>query len=227
MNKAPILLICLHADPTQPSGILEGGGTHAYLRELTVGLAARGHACHVVTRRRSPDLASLVKVSPLTTLQRIDIGEPGPMDKRLLDGLHLETFARLNDLWGHFPCPPRLIHSVYWNSGRVAMELSATHAIPFVHTVISNGKGRLARGATGNSQNREAVEERVFRAAARIFSISQDEKQDLVALYGVDPGKIVVIGRPVDAAYLSPAQDEMGNPRDPWATESSGGPAPE
>lgn len=222
MNTAPILLICLHADPTQPSGTWEGGGTHAYLRELTVGLAARGHFCHVVTRRRFPDQASLVKVSPLTTLHRIDIGKQGPMDKRLLDSLHQETYARLNDVWLNLPSPPRLIHSVYWNSGRVAMDLSAAHAVPFVHTVISNGKGRLARGANGNSRNREAVEESVFRAAARIFSISEDEKQDLVALYGVDPGKIVVIGRPVDTAYLSPAQDELGQPRSHWGTVATG-----
>lgn len=227
MNTAPVLLICLHADPTQASGTWEGGGTHAYLRELTVGLAGRGHVCHVVTRRRSPDLGSLVKVSPLTTLHRIDIGEQGPMDKRFLDDLHQETFARLNDVWAHLPCRPRLIHSVYWNSGRVAMELSAAYAIPFVHTVISNGKGRLARGATGNSRNREAVEERVFHSASRIFSITQDEKQDLVALYGVDPEKIVVIGRPVDTAYLSPAQDELGHPRGHWAMDTSGVSLPE
>lgn len=222
MKEAPILLISLHADPSQPSGTQEGGGTHAYLRELTVGLASRGHACHVVTRRSSPELPSLMKVSPLTTLHRVDIGVQGPMDKRLLDGLHQEIFARLSEVWAQLPCRPRLIHSVYWNSGRVAMELSITHAVPFVHTVISNGKGRLARGASGNSPNREAVEAKVFQGAARIFAISQDEKGDLVSLYGVDPKKIVVIGRPVDTAYLSPAQDELGHPRGHWTLEQSG-----
>ena len=160
-----------------------------------------------------------MRVSPLTTLHRIDIGPQGPLDKRLLNAFHGQTLVELNALWERLPTPPRLIHSVYWNSGRAAMELSLARDVPFVHTVISNGRGRKARGATGNATGREAVEERVFQAAACIFSISQDEKRDLIDLYGVDERNIVVIGRPVDSAFLSPAQDELGRPRGHWDTD--------
>jgi len=222
----PIVLICLHADPTQPSGIFEGGGTHAYLRELSTGLAKRGHFCHLVTRRQSPELSAEVKVSPLTTLHRIDIGPPGKLDKRLLNDFHNTTVEALEALITSFQEPPRLLHSVYWNSGRAAMSLSSKHGMPFVHTVISNGLGRRLRGATGNADSREKIERDIFNAAACIFSISKDEKQDLLNLYNVDSRKVVVIGRPVDVAYMSPAHDELGQPRKHWSGDQTFGDSP-
>lgn len=218
----PILLICLHADLTQPSGTQDGGGTHAYLRELAVGLAAKGYECRVVTRRRAPDLAPEVRVSPLTTLYRIDIGDPGPLDKACLDTHHPQTMAALGALWEGLPQPPALIHSVYWNSGRAAMDLSAERGVPFVHTVISNGRGRAARGASPNAPNREEVEQQVFQAAAFIFSISTDERRDLIDLYGIEGRKIVVVGREVNGTFLTPAQDSCGRPRSHWARSENG-----
>lgn len=216
MTSDPLLLICLHADPTQPSGIKEGGGTHAYLRELTTTLAMHGHGCHVVTRRQSPELPAKMRISPLSTLYRIDLGPPGELDKRLLNDLHEQTVAEIERVIEQMPVRPKLIHSVYWNSGRAAMTLSQRYGIPFVHTVISNGRGRRLRGAVGNAQDREAVESTIFQAAACIFSISESEKQDLIQLYGIDPGKIVLVGRPVEDTFLFPAQNELGVPRRHW-----------
>lgn len=221
MMPDPLLLICLHADPTMPSGVSDGGGTHAYLRELTAGLAMRGVTCHLVTRRQSPDLPHEVRVSPLTMLHRLDIGPDGRLDKRLLNTFNDQTVAGLDALWGRLPLPPRILHSVYWNSGRAAMALSEIRGVPFVHTVISNGRGRSQRGATGNAENREEIEEVVFKKAAKIFSISQEEKADLVTLYGLDPQKILVVGRPVDSAYVSPAQDALGHARRHWVDARS------
>nr|VFJ87811.1 MAG: Glycosyl transferase 4-like domain-containing protein [Candidatus Kentron sp. LFY] len=216
MKQAPLLLISLHADPTQPSGALEGGGTHAYLRELATGLAMRGQSCHIATRRQSSDLSPEVRVSPLTTLHRISIGPPGALDKRLLNEFHHQTIAELERLIMRLPVQPRLLHSVYWNSGRAAMTLSQSLGLPFVHTVISNGRGRRLRGASGNARDREQVENQVFNSAICLFCISEAEKRDLIELYGVDSGKIRVIGRPVEPVFLSPAHNELGHPRRHW-----------
>lgn len=216
MIPNPILLISLHADPTQPSGVFDGGGTHAYLRELTAGLARRGITCHIVTRRQSPELTAEIRVSPLTTLNRIDIGHAGPMDKRLLNNFHDQTVRELESFWERLHHAPQLIHSVYWNSGRAAMALSHIHSVPFVHTIISNGRGRLIRGADENADEREKVEEEVFRSSSFIFSISNSEKDEILKFYGVNPDKIFIVGRQVDQSYLVPAHDERGHPRLYW-----------
>lgn len=220
MSHAPVILICLHADPTQPSGVGDGGGTHAYLRELATGLAARGRCCHLVTRRQAPGMDKQLAVSPLTTLHRIDLGPDGFLDKRHLNESHDQSVAAIDAVIHACEPFPALLHSVYWNSGRAAMDLARRHGIPFVHTVISNGIGRRERGAEGTAEGREAIERQVFHAAARIFSISQAERRDLVRFYGVDPAKIQVVGRPVDAWFMDPAQDETGQPRGHWMDSS-------
>ncbi len=221
MNDSVVLVITLHADPSAPSGVGEGGGTHAYVRELAAGLASRGRQCVVVTRRSSPQHEPELVISPLTKLFRIDIGPPGPLDKRELNGLHDATVAAIEDVIARMERPPSVLHSVYWNSGRAAMDLAGRIGAPYVHTVISNGKGRRLRGAAGQASQREAVEHAVYHGAYRIFSIASAEKRDLVELYGVPEEKIRVIGRPVAPCYLQPAHDELGNPR-PLVLEGGG-----
>lgn len=213
MTVGEIVIISLHADPSVPSGVREGGGTHAYLRELAAGLAMRGRRCSIVTRRMSPTLEGCVSISPLTTLYRIDIGPPGPLDKRKLNSFHDQTVNSIREIVAASEHRPIVLHSVYWNSGRAALDLSTETGIPFVHTVISNGIGRRLRGATGQASNREEVEFKVFHGAYRIFSISLSEKHDLINLYHVPENKIVVVGRPVDRCYHHPAHDETGEPR--------------
>lgn len=208
-----VLLICLHADPVAPSGAETGGGTHAYLRELLTGLGSRGWKVTVITRRGSTDLPSQEQISRYTRIVRMQIGPPGPLDKALLDGLHSETLAATRDVLAQLRRHPDVLHSVYWNSGRVALDLSTESGIPYVHTVISNGKRRVLVGAAPNASRREEVEGWVFGAAFRIFCISEAEKQDLVELYSVDPARLMVVGRPVAEYFTQPAHDEMGTPR--------------
>lgn len=208
-----IVLICLHADPASPSGTESGGGTHGYLRELLAGLGSRGWRVTLVTRRASEQLSAEEQISRHTRIVRVQVGPLGPLDKSLLDGLHPESLRAIRDVVRQASPLPDVLHSVYWNSGRVAMELSAELGIPFVHTVISNGRRRVLLGAARNAPGREAVEELVFDAAFRIFCVTEAERRDLVDLYSVDSGRIVVVGRPVADWFLHPAHDEMGEPR--------------
>jgi D-inositol-3-phosphate glycosyltransferase len=167
----------------------------------------------MVTRRASAELPAQEDISRHTNIFRIQVGPLGPLDKAFLDGLHSHTVAAVRDVVRRVRRAPDVLHSVYWNSGRVAMDLSAETGIPFVHTVISNGKRRILLGAAPNASRREEVEGRVFGAASRIFCITEGEKQDLVDLYSVDPARLVVVGRPVAECFLHPAHDEMGKPR--------------
>ena len=215
-GERAVHIISLHADPASPSGTGGAGGTHAYLRELLTLLPQRGWSCCVVTRRTSAALPAQQVISAKAEIVRVTIGPLAPIDKALLDGLHDESVAQISAVFDSRP-RPTLLHSVYWNSGRVALDLSRRFGIPYVHTVISNG---VRRGLTETdaSDRRVAVERAVFLGAARIFSISREERDDLVASYGINPTQIVVIGRPVSVAFRYPAHDQTGSAQlpPPW-----------
>lgn len=211
-----IPIISLHADPAMPSGADNAGGTHAYLRELLFQLPLRGRQCLVITRWSSPDLPERQPISDFARIERVAIGDVAPIDKKRLDGLHPISLAAVRNAVTNCGQEIRMIHSVYWNSGRVAMDLSRELGVPFVHTVISNGRRRLLAGAEPNADHRLDVEAVVFEAASRIISVSAAERDDLISLYGIDRRKIVVVGRPVDAAFRRPAHDELGRPAAPF-----------
>lgn len=207
-----VVLICLHADPATPPGVGEGGGTHSYLREL-LRFLGRAETAHIVlTRWADPQLPQVQRTSSCGWLRRLRIGPPGPLDKRLLAGLHATTVAAVSEALDEFGSP-ELLHSVYWNSGQAAMDVAAERGLAFVHTVISNGWRREASGQFDQPPQRVAIERRVFQAAHRIFSICTQERNDLIHAYGVTADKIVVVGRPVAGVFQSPARDPLGRPR--------------
>jgi D-inositol-3-phosphate glycosyltransferase len=207
-----VALICLHADPVLPAGVAEGGGTHSYLRELLGFLEETGSHHILFTRWADAAAPAVERTSRLGQVRRLRIGDPGPLDKRELPRLHSVTLGALGealDQWGR----PDLLHSVYWNSGEAAMDHARANRLPFVHTVISNGWRRAQMGFLDQPAERVPTERRVFGAASRIFCISPQERDDLVAAYGVSPERVAVVGRPVAAPYLDPARDGNGAPR--------------
>lgn len=211
-------IISLHADPASGAGAAGGGGTHSYLRELLTALPRRGRGVTVVTRRTAHELAAHQPLSRSAEIFRVQIGALAPIEKRLLDGLHSASQHAVRAALLASRAPVRLLHSVYWNSGRVALELARELGVPYVHTVISNGKRRAEADVEENDARREEVEQQVFDGAFRIFCICPAERDDLVSLYGVDPAKIVVVGRPVSIEFLVPQHDELGAPHllPPW-----------
>lgn len=206
-------IISIHADPVQPSGAGEAGGTHAYVRELLRGLAHECRYATVVTRQADPQLPAIQRLSDFTSIHRIRLGAPAPIDKRLLNSLHDETVEGIKDVIKRQSWPTNVLHGVYWNSGRAAMDLSNQLGIPFVQTVISNGKRRLKEGYLDNADNRIEIEMDIFHAATAVFCISNEERDDLAHLYGVDTSKLYVVGRPVPFSFRHPAQGSFGIPR--------------
>lgn len=214
MSCSPlVLLLSLHADPFSPSGVGEGGGTHAYLRELMREFALANRHCILITRRANRKSEREEYLGRTIRLFRIDTGPPGPLDKRRLNEFHHESLSRSIRIVNGLPSQPNVIHSVYWNSGRLAFDLSKELQIPYVHTVISNGVRRRLEGAYDQPPERESIEQKVFSGAWAIFSISSEERDDLMEHYGIDGAKIRVVGRPVADSFLNPAHDECGLPR--------------
>jgi D-inositol-3-phosphate glycosyltransferase len=185
-----------------------------------LGLSRKGWSLTILTRWADPRLLERERVSPKIKIIRLRIGEVAPIDKRRLNDLHPTSLAAARSA---LAAPAvNLLHSVYWNSGRVAMDLSDELGIPFVHTVISNGWRRWQQGARDQPRERLEVERRVFTSAFAVFCVSRQERADLVEHYAIDPGKVVVVGRPVAYSFLHPCRDELGRPSRPdWREAGS------
>lgn len=207
-----LLMISLHADPTVPAGIGEGGGTHSYIRELLTFLENKDINILLITRKSHPHLQEQEIISSHCTICRIILGNEQPIDKKLLYSLHKQTMEIVQATLSDYQFFPDLIHSIYWNSGQVATELGKILGIPFVHTVISNGLRRNMTGYAEAIPERFLVEKNVFESAAYIFCITTSEKEDLINLYGISEQKIVIPGRPVSKAFIYPAHDDFGVP---------------
>jgi D-inositol-3-phosphate glycosyltransferase len=211
MKSNHLALITLHADPSKPSGTGEGGGTHSYIRELMVALPKENWNLTVLTRWADANLPEFETISSRVRIVRLRIGEVNPLDKRLLNGFHRTSLTAAEKAL-KVVSKVDLIHSVYWNSGRVAADLSKKLKLRFVQTVISNGWRRLQQGAKDQPLIRLKIEKQVFTSAFTIFCISHEERDDLVNHYEVDSDKIVIIGRPVANNFRHPPHDEMGKP---------------
>lgn len=210
--KNYILLITIHADPAMPPGYGECGGTQTYMRELLDAFGKLNIPCILVTRKSMHYLPSEEQYNPTCKIIRLINGNDEPMSKLLLYQYHKENLEKISKIIDSQETYPSIIHSVYWNSGRLAMELSRKYGIPFVHSVISNSRGRVSRGAYEPLSQRAEYEQEIYNHAKKILCVSEDEKNDLIKFYHIAENKLVVCGQYVDSSFIDPAHDENGYP---------------
>lgn len=212
-NNKNLLIISLHADPAMPPGVSEWGGTHTYMRELLTELHEENFNIILLTRKVYEDQNDIEKISSSCMIVRLTLGEFCDFDKRKLFEFHALTLQKSVLTLKKLNFRPNIIHSVYWNSGHLAWKLSEMWRIPYVHSVISNGRGRNAHGAKGTAHKRIEIEEKVFENASFILCVAESEKNELCQLYGIQPEKIMVAGQYVHPAFIHAAHNSYGFPR--------------
>lgn len=211
--KKYILLITMHADPAMPPGYDEWGGTHTYMKELLDAFEEKKIYCILITRRSMEQLPYNEQYNPYCQIIRLTNGDNLPMSKQNLRFYHEENLQKILDILKEQDTLPIIIHSVYWNSGRLALEISQKTGIPYVHSVISNARGRINRGAVEPVEQRAQYEQDIYDHAKKILCVSEDEKLDLIQFYHIDPLKIIVCGQYISPTFLAPAHDSNGFPR--------------
>ena len=157
-----ILIITMHADPAMPPGYDEWGGTHTYMRELLDCLDSYGLNCILVSRRSMKELPVREQYRPHCVIYRLQNGPIAPMSKTKLILFHDENLLKIQEIIDSHSGQILAIHSVYWNSGRLGMALSKKYGIPLVHSVISNSRGRVARGAKEPMPERAGYEQDIY-----------------------------------------------------------------
>jgi len=215
-----IALISVHGDPAIEIGKEEAGGQNVYVREVGKALAELGWQVDMFSRRVSSEQETIVQHSPLCRTIRLTAGpvEFVPRDqgfKYLPDFVQqLLKFQKET----HIKYP--VVHTNYWLSSWVGMQLKALQGSKQVHTYHSLGAVKYKSVDTIPliATKRLAVEKQVLETADRIVATSPQEQQHMRSLVspkgyinvipcGTDIQQFGSIDREAARAELGIAQD--------------------
>ncbi|MFN6472631.1 MAG: glycosyltransferase family 4 protein [Nostoc sp. SerVER01] len=214
-----IALISVHGDPAIEIGKEEAGGQNVYVRHVGEALAKLGWEVDMFTRKVSLEQDSIVQHSENCRTIRL---KAGPLE-----------FVPRDDIFGYLPefvenflkfqvkngIKYQLVHTNYWLSSWVGMELKKIQELKQVHTYHSLGavKYNTIDNIPLIASQRLAVEKEVLETAERIVATSPQENQHMRSLVskkgnidiipcGTDIQRFGSIGR--DAARLELGIDQ-------------------
>lgn len=209
MRKLAVL--SMHTSPLAQPGTGDGGGMNVYVRELSSALARRGVACDVYTRRWSPGLPDVVAVEPGFALHHVDAGPARPLAKETLQE-HVEEFTEsvMERMWrpGRGYEPPDAVHANYWLSGLAGHAIKHKLGLPLVSTfhTLDRVKAEASPEEVESSEpgRRAQAESEIIGCSDALLASCPVEVDQLIELYGADPGRVEVVPLGVDRAFFSP-----------------------
>jgi D-inositol-3-phosphate glycosyltransferase len=214
-SRQSIALISEHGDPAADIGREEAGGQNVYVRKVGEALARLGWQVDMFTRKARPEDATIVQHGSHCRTIRLQAGpeEFVPRDElfqympEFVDSL-LKFQAKDG---GNYP----LVHSNYWMSGWVGLQLKQVSNIQLVHTYHSLGAVKyqnLARPPI--AQTRLATERKILEQSTCVVATSPQEQDHLRSLVSSN-GYIEVIpcGTDVETFHKIPqaeAREALG-----------------
>ncbi|MBC7824658.1 MAG: glycosyltransferase, partial [Candidatus Parcubacteria bacterium] len=190
-NRQAIALISDHGDPAD-IGREEAGGQNVYVRQVGEALAKLGWQVDMFTRKTRADDATIVQHSPHCRTIRLTAGpeEFIPRD-RLFEFMpaFVEAF-RVYQAEYHYP----LIHTNYWMSAWVGLEVQKTHNVQLINTYHSLGaiKYQSVSNRPAIANTRLKVEQQILEQANCTVATSPQEQEALRTLVS-SQGHIEVI----------------------------------
>lgn len=198
-----VALISVHGDPAVEIGKEEAGGQNVYVRQVGEALAKLGWQVDMFTRKVSAEQETIVQHSPNCRTIRLEAGavEFIPRDD-LFGNLpeFVDKFLQFQQENG-FVYP--LVHTNYWLSSWVGMQLKEKQGSKQVHTYHSLGavKYNTIDVIPLVAATRLAVEKQVLETAERIVATSPQEKEHMRSLVSTE-GSIDIIPCGTDIAQF-------------------------
>ncbi len=197
-----IALVSVHGDPSAVIGSEEAGGQNVYVREVGRNLAALGYQVDMFTRRVSSSQAEIVEMAPNCRTIRL---AAGPLEHISRDNLH----PHVPDFVGNFlkfsaGRPYDVVHTNYWHSGRVGLELRKFADLPQVHTYHSLGavKYMNVSEVPTSAKLRLNTERMILENGERIVATSPQEAEHM-RTYVSKKGQIDIIPCGVDVDHFN------------------------
>ncbi|MCA1995456.1 MAG: glycosyltransferase, partial [Coleofasciculus sp. S288] len=188
-NRQRIALISVHGDPAVEIGKEEAGGQNVYVRQVGEALAQQGWHVDMFTRKANAEQPRIVEHGPQCRTIRLTAGpeEFVPRDNIFgYAGTFVEEVIKFQQETGiEYP----LVHTNYWISAWVGMELKKRQPLKQVHTYHSLGavKYQSVTNIPVIASTRLGVEKAVLETAERVVATSpqeQDHMRSLVSTKG-------------------------------------------
>jgi D-inositol-3-phosphate glycosyltransferase len=177
---------------------------NVYVLQMAKELGRRGWKADVFTRWHDPDDSEIVDLGENARVVHLRAG-PYSNGKESLYSYIPEFLSNLYRFKDSEGIRYDLIHSHYWLSGRAGMVLSQKWGAPHVATFHTLARKKLeARVGEKEPELRISTEHRVLDSADAVVVATEQEREDLVRLYGASPHKIRVIEEGVDLELFHP-----------------------
>lgn len=179
-----IALISVHGDPAVEIGKEEAGGQNVYVRQVGEALARRGWQVDMFTRKSNATQSTIVEHSPNCRTIRLVAG-PEKFVPRQKIYEYVPVFVKeLVKFQQQEGFEYQLIHTNYWLSAAVGMELKKVQPIQQIHTYHSLGAVKYSSVSTIPmiANTRLAIEKACLETAERIVATSPQEKEHMRSL---------------------------------------------
>ena len=216
LTKKRIALISVDGDPSVEIGKEEAGGQNVYVRQVGEALAKQGWQVDMLTRSSDRQQASIVQHSPNCRTIRLVAGPQEFIPRDELYGylpIFVQEFQKFQ-LESGFEYP--LVHTNYWLSSWVGMELKKSRPLLQVHTYHSLAAVKYKSVSTipTIAKTRLQVEKTLLETADRVVATSPQEKEHMRSLVS-SKGNIDIISCGTDIEQFgsiarSTARRELG-----------------
>lgn len=179
-----IALISVHGDPAVEIGKEEAGGQNVYVRQVGEALAKLGWQVEMFTRKVSAEQETIVQHSPNCRTIRLEAGAIEFVPRDNLFGYLPEFVDNLLKFQQENGFVYPLVHTNYWLSSWVGMQLKEIQGSKQVHTYHSLGavKYNTINAIPLIATTRLAVEKQVLETAERIVATSPQEEEHMRSL---------------------------------------------
>ena len=211
-----VAYLSLHTSPLLTPGSGDAGGMNVYIDELAREMAGRGVCVDVYTRRDDPDLPSEVRVTDRYRVVHIDAGPPERVPIADLAD-HVPAFTEQAIAFARAEgCEYDLLHSHYWLSGRVGLDMKEALSVPLANSFHTLGRVKdLTRRSDDvpSSTVRIRTEQEVIAGSDCVISSTPAEAKDLLEHYDADPTRLCMNPPGISHELFHPGDNEAARER--------------
>jgi D-inositol-3-phosphate glycosyltransferase len=198
-----VAMISMHTSPLARPGVGDAGGLNVYVAEVARRLGERGLKVDVFARADDPNLPEIVEMHEHTRVIHVDAGPREVVPKEALPSLLPEFSAQVRTRIDGYD----LVHSHYWLSGLIGLDVQQCSGIPLVHTMHTMARVKnaaLSDDQEGEPGVRERGELQIVRRTTVLTANTTDEAAELQSHYGARPEQIMIVPPGVDLRTFHP-----------------------
>ncbi|MBB4826628.1 glycosyltransferase involved in cell wall biosynthesis [Sporosarcina luteola] len=195
--RKKLLFISDHGDPLAALGGEQAGGQNNYVKQLALALDQTGHQVDVVTHWADESKPFIESFGTRCRVIRIAAGKRGYVPKSDLYGMLPDFYAEMRDILNLSSYD--IMHTHYWLSGLLGLNIVKDFGIPWVHT--SHSLGIAKAQATGQREYERIQAERVIMEHADTIVATTKTERHLIQDFVKDPAPIKVIPIGVDKSF--------------------------